>query len=730
MADSTTVFAAKDESFSATVNRLQKSLGSFEGNLSTFNERAANMGKTFAGLAVKLAALGVAFLGVRGAVRSMGAAIELGGQLNDLSARTGETAGNLLILRRAFENAGAGAESVGITINRLQRNIVEGASGAKAQAEAFDKLGLSAAKLKDMAPTEQLQAVARALRDLENDSDRTNLAMLLLGRSGGELIPLFRAMDIELDRANKQVGRAAELMNVLNPDLDRISDNFKTISDKSTDFALGLISSLVPALADVTERLSMIDAAAVGEKFSIYLKRTVDWAAATLGLAGALKNVEVAIKAIAAGNFGDGLKLIFLTARDTALNAINNIVAAAGAALSALGEAMRALFNKDSTTFAYIRGGVMWLSAFITEQISGGLAKAVEAFGKAIPEMMRPIADKMANSFLPGISAMGKALQGIIDNVDVSPMSASLRKAQKKAEEASADYFNLFYREAGKLKVEWTQVGKAMPEAFAKSYEENMKSPLFNMTEKTKETAEQMEKVAAATRAAAFDAEKFGQALRDAQVAGFAGPAPDSPFPANTRGGGTATPTTTPQPEPAPSNGSAPRASGNSTPRTPDAPLTRNQRVAQMRAGAAFDRATRRVGELEAAGQFGAAVSAQMRGERARDRVLERSKQQDFAEKMYGTRELGEATRKMREDLTAMVGLEGVRGMSDQDIKDYFREQSKSEDERKQEAASGAAGGGAAGGGGIDPLVPISSKLDKIISEIIERLPQNSLTYA
>jgi hypothetical protein len=178
------------------------------------------------------------------------------------------------------------------------------------------------------------------------------------------------------------------------------------------------------------------------------------------------------------------------------------------------------------------------------------------------------------------------------------------------------------------------------------------------------------------------------------------------------------------------SAGGAGGGGGNSTPRAPDAPLTRNQRVAQMRAGAAFDRATRRVGEFEAAGQFGAAVSAQMRGERARDRVLERSKQQDFAEKMYGTRELGEATRKMREDLTAMVGLEGVRGMSDQDIKDYFREQSKSEDERKQEAASGAAGGGAAGGGGIDPLVPISSKLDKIISEIIERLPQNSLTYA
>jgi hypothetical protein len=739
MADSTTVFAAKDESFSATVNRLQKSLGSFEGNLSTFNERAANMGKTFAGLAVKLAALGVAFLGVRGAVRSMGAAIELGGQLNDLSARTGETAGNLLILRRAFENAGAGAESVGITINRLQRNIVEGANGAKAQAEAFDKLGLSAAKLKEMTPTEQLQAVARALRDLENDSDRTNLAMLLLGRSGGELIPLFRAMDIELARANKQVGRAAELMNALNPDLDRISDNFKTIGDKSTDFALGLISSLVPALADVTERLSMIDAAAVGEKFSIYLKRTVDWAAASLGLASALQNVEVAVKAIAAGNFADGLNLMFLTARDTALNAINNIVAAAQAALTTVGEALKTLFNKNSVTFAYIRGSVMWLGAFISEQISGGLADSLEAFGRAIPEMMRPMADKMANSFLPGIRFMGKQLQGVINDLDASPISVSLRQAQDEAAKASADYFNLFYHEADNLKKEWADVGRAMPESFAKSYKANMENPLFEMKDRAAQTADQMERVAAATRAAAFDAEKFGQALRDAQVDRLAGifEGGESEMaqnrdgknfswqgagPSGSQGGGGAgggeapTRRTTSLPAPKPqSNLDLLRQQGQTDPRA---------RAEMMRLQNESAATMNRANNLRDRGFFSSAANVEMRAERQAEQRAERFNARQLASDRFGGNNMGESFRAFKN----MMVEQGVFStVSQKDFEKWARDQVRSEKERERsDKASGAGGKEAAKGS--DPMGGIVSQLDRIIKEITDRLPQHALT--
>ena len=105
------------------------------------SKASASVAGHFAKMAGAVLAVGAAFVGVRAAAQSFSAAIALGGQLNDLSARTGESAGNLLILRRAFENAGAGADSVGTTINRLQRAIVEAGQGGKEQAEAFATLG-------------------------------------------------------------------------------------------------------------------------------------------------------------------------------------------------------------------------------------------------------------------------------------------------------------------------------------------------------------------------------------------------------------------------------------------------------------------------------------------------------------------------------------------------------------------------------------------------------------
>jgi hypothetical protein len=69
-----------------------------------------------------------------------------------------------------------------------------------------------------------------------------------------------------------------------------------------------------------------------------------------------------------------------------------------------------------------------------------------------------------------------------------------------------------------------------MPKEFAASYKANMERPLFDMKDRAAETADQMERVAKATRAAAFDAEKFGQALRDAQTDRFAGLGGFNPF--------------------------------------------------------------------------------------------------------------------------------------------------------------------------------------------------------
>jgi len=330
---------------------------------------SAGISRHFGKIAAAVVGIGAAFIGIRAAAQSFNAAIAMGGQLNDLSARTGETAGNLAILQRAFENAGAGAEAVGPTINRLQRAIVEAGEGGKEQSEAFGKLGLNLERLKDLTPTEQLQAVARALQGVGNDSDRSAIAMQLLGRSGGELLPLLRAMGVELDIARKQLGSTPQVMDRVTASFDTIGDNFAAIGEKGKEFAAGLLEQVAPALVDLSTRLANIDAAGFGAKLSEYAAATVNWIAETFKLKDALAQIEIAIKAITSGNFAEGLSLMFMAAKNTALNAINEIVAAGMAAMQTMGQALQSLFAPNSTTMAFIRGSFDMLGAKLASGI-------------------------------------------------------------------------------------------------------------------------------------------------------------------------------------------------------------------------------------------------------------------------------------------------------------------------------------------------------------------------
>lgn len=54
------------------------------------------------------------------------AGLDLGGELNDLSSRTGIAVGDLAVLRQEFTDAGRGAENVGPAIAKMQRSLAEG----------------------------------------------------------------------------------------------------------------------------------------------------------------------------------------------------------------------------------------------------------------------------------------------------------------------------------------------------------------------------------------------------------------------------------------------------------------------------------------------------------------------------------------------------------------------------------------------------------------------------
>jgi hypothetical protein len=293
--------------------------------------------------------------------------------------------------------------------------------------------------------------VAGALQGVGNDSDRSAIAMQLLGRSGGELLPLLRAMGSELDVARGQLGSLPGVIDKTNGHLDRIGDNFAAIGEKGKEFMVGLLERLGPALADLTDRLANIDAAGFGAKLSEYAEATVRWVAETFKLGEALNQIDLAIKAITSGDFGEGLSLMFMTARNTAFNAINEIVAGATAAMQTIGGALRSIFDPNSTTMAFINGSFNMLGAKLASSIFESISTVLEK-----------------------IPFMGAAAEAV-------------RAAQKEAEQAVEDISNIMYYEADSLKSEWGGIMAEMPKQFADSYAANAASPLIEMRDRLAE---------------------------------------------------------------------------------------------------------------------------------------------------------------------------------------------------------------------------------------------------
>jgi hypothetical protein len=274
MADATVTFAAKDLNLGSTIDKLKKELGSTQAAAKDaskgFDMSFGKIGLAagVAGVAVKAGMMAVeaATAAASAVVAGFGQAIDLGGQLTDLSSRTGETAGSLLVLQRAFENAGVGADKVGPSINKLQKFMAEAAAGGAEQSATLTALGLSMTDLAGKTPTQQMEVLAKKIAGISDPAERARASMEVFGKSGGELLPLLNNFSGELDGARDQLGSMPEVMDRSARAMDDLGDSLDAIGKKTTEFAAGFLEDALPALNTFTAALSGVDATGWGQK--------------------------------------------------------------------------------------------------------------------------------------------------------------------------------------------------------------------------------------------------------------------------------------------------------------------------------------------------------------------------------------------------------------------------------------------------------------------------------
>jgi len=371
------------------------------------------IGAGIAGAAVKLgtAAIDAAFAAAQKTVQSFGDALNMGGRLADLSDRTGVAVDKLLILERAFQNTGVGADSLGPIINKMQKAIVDAGDGSTTAADAFTKLGIPLSSLKNLSPDQQLQAIGKAVASIPDPAERAAVSMDIFGKSGGALNQVFANMDGEIATAKSQLGSLPDVMKAGAAQFDKISDNLTIVGGKFVDFAAGILDKVKPALDALTTAMTRIDATKLGQ----------DLAGFFTGAGAGMKGFQAAVQAIDAGQMGIAFKIVGQAIQMQFKDTGNSIYATLIATFQTISDFAIDQFASGSPLILAITSAFDYVSGYIKSVVAGSLADTFTNLGPAFNRIAAGLKDSAA----AGALAAELALQRIPVAAQLAAQKAS-----------------------------------------------------------------------------------------------------------------------------------------------------------------------------------------------------------------------------------------------------------------------------------------------------------------
>jgi len=321
--------------------RLVRGLRQAQRKLAAFGGFVRGLGAGFAALGAGIVAPLLA------AARSFA---QTGDDLDELAGRTGVSVEALSELGFAARLSGAGLADVEKGVRTLQRTIVAAAAGSDSAAAALARLGLSAADLQHLSPEQQFDAVAQALRRIENPTSRAAAAMSVLGRSGTQLLPMIDDLD-QLRAQARALGVTLSTRQA--KDAAGLADAFDRVAASLGGVVNAVGGALAPVLTDLANRVTSV------------LVGVHDWVARNQGLVVTILKVGAGAVLIGGSLVALGLAATVLA---TALGGLATIASAVGSVLGVVGAVLGALL----TPIGAIIGGVVALGAVVLTQTQAG----------------------------------------------------------------------------------------------------------------------------------------------------------------------------------------------------------------------------------------------------------------------------------------------------------------------------------------------------------------------
>ncbi|MGA4442619.1 hypothetical protein ACPA2N_25985 [Ectopseudomonas hydrolytica] len=220
------------------------------------------------------------------------ASIDAADEARKLAQAAGVTTEAFTGLQWAASQSGVSTNELSAAFSRLNRTAVQAANGGKAQAELFQRIGVSVTNAEGAVRSgdQLLLDLAARFAELPDGAEKSAMAIELFGRSGAKLLPLLNS---GADGIGALVEQAERLGLVISDrqaqQAEQFNDSLSTLGAVSSGAGNTISAELLPTLNVLTGLL--IDVAQDGQSASIIADV----------LSGALKGLATVAIAVGAG---------------------------------------------------------------------------------------------------------------------------------------------------------------------------------------------------------------------------------------------------------------------------------------------------------------------------------------------------------------------------------------------------------------------------------------------
>lgn len=183
----------------------------------------------------------------------------------------------LTAIQLAAQLSGASAETLAKAFTKAQVTITKAASGGREAVQALAEIGLSASDFQGLTSSEQFTLIANAINGITDPAQRAAAAVAIFGRSGAELLPVFRELGSNLQQSQELLAQfnggvsagQAEQVNAIGDAFDKVGAAINIVATQA-------LAALQPALTQASNEfiafLASLDIAAVAQTAATFIE--------------------------------------------------------------------------------------------------------------------------------------------------------------------------------------------------------------------------------------------------------------------------------------------------------------------------------------------------------------------------------------------------------------------------------------------------------------------------